>query len=189
MSAGADGLLKLWSVRSSECTTTLDAHEDKVWALAAGGGGAVLASGGGDGAVAVWEDCTQVRRGVGSGVGERARALGPCAYYTKHARQGTHQCPARLPPSPRHACTPQADQEDAAAASDIAALREQELQNALRVGGGRAGGWVAATARRCCCSAPASALAARPLAPPTPPPALPCPPPQHPTLVCSACAG
>jgi hypothetical protein len=43
----------------AECVNTFDAHDDKVWALALGGrSGAVFASGGGDGAVALWEDCT-----------------------------------------------------------------------------------------------------------------------------------
>lgn len=37
VSAGADGLVKLWSVRTSECTATFDEHEGKVWALAAAG--------------------------------------------------------------------------------------------------------------------------------------------------------
>ena len=30
VSSGADGLLKLWNVRSTECLNTFDAHEDKV---------------------------------------------------------------------------------------------------------------------------------------------------------------
>lgn len=59
LSAGADGLIKLWSVRLSECINTFDAHEDKVWAMALGSpSGSVFASGGGDGAIALWEDCT-----------------------------------------------------------------------------------------------------------------------------------
>lgn len=33
VSGGADGLLKVWTVRSDECEATLDAHTDKVWAL------------------------------------------------------------------------------------------------------------------------------------------------------------
>ena len=37
VSSGADGLLKLWNVRSTECLNTFDAHEDKVcyWTSAA----------------------------------------------------------------------------------------------------------------------------------------------------------
>jgi WD40 repeat protein len=30
VSAGADGLVKLWGVRTSECTATFDEHEGKV---------------------------------------------------------------------------------------------------------------------------------------------------------------
>lgn len=33
VSGGADGLVKVWTVRSDECEATLDAHTDKVWAL------------------------------------------------------------------------------------------------------------------------------------------------------------
>ncbi len=43
----------------TECVNTFDAHDDKVWALTlSGASGDLLASGGGDGAIAVWEDCT-----------------------------------------------------------------------------------------------------------------------------------
>jgi U3 small nucleolar RNA-associated protein 13 len=34
VSAGADGLLKLWSIKTSECMTTLDDHDGRIWALA-----------------------------------------------------------------------------------------------------------------------------------------------------------
>ena len=30
LSSGADGLLKLWSVRTTECVNTFDEHEDRV---------------------------------------------------------------------------------------------------------------------------------------------------------------
>ncbi len=30
LSSGADGLMKLWSVRTTECLNTFDGHEDKV---------------------------------------------------------------------------------------------------------------------------------------------------------------
>jgi U3 small nucleolar RNA-associated protein 13 len=34
ITAGADGLLKLWNVKTSECMTTLDDHDGRIWALA-----------------------------------------------------------------------------------------------------------------------------------------------------------
>eukprot|EP00884_Botryococcus_braunii_P002585 jgi/Botrbrau1/12327/Bobra.4_3s0001.1 len=56
---GADGLIKLWAVRTTECTATFDGHEGKVWALAvAGESESLLASGGADARLQVWEDCT-----------------------------------------------------------------------------------------------------------------------------------
>ncbi len=51
--------MKLWGVRTSECTATFDEHEGKVWALAvAGENDAVLATGGADARVNIWRDCT-----------------------------------------------------------------------------------------------------------------------------------
>ncbi len=37
LTCGADGLVKLWNVRSAECVATFDEHSDKIWALAVGG--------------------------------------------------------------------------------------------------------------------------------------------------------
>jgi U3 small nucleolar RNA-associated protein 13 len=34
ITAGADGLLKLWNIKTSECMTTLDDHDGRIWALA-----------------------------------------------------------------------------------------------------------------------------------------------------------
>jgi U3 small nucleolar RNA-associated protein 13 len=52
---GADGLLKLWSLRTGECAGTFDSHDDRVWALAAGGRHeALLATGGSDARVVIW---------------------------------------------------------------------------------------------------------------------------------------
>lgn len=45
LSTGSDGLLKLWSVKTSECLNTFDEHEDKVWALAAADDGATVYTG------------------------------------------------------------------------------------------------------------------------------------------------
>lgn len=33
VTAGADGLLKLWNIKSSECTATFDDHDGRIWAL------------------------------------------------------------------------------------------------------------------------------------------------------------
>lgn len=59
LSAGADGLVKLWGVRTSECLATFDEHEAKVWAMHVGGAGdSLLVTGGADARVNVWRDCT-----------------------------------------------------------------------------------------------------------------------------------
>ncbi|CAA6673787.1 unnamed protein product [Spirodela intermedia] len=55
---GADGLLKLWTVKTSECVATYDQHESKVWALAVGKKTERLATGGGDAVINLWEDST-----------------------------------------------------------------------------------------------------------------------------------
>ena len=59
LSAGADGLIKLWGLRSSECLATFDEHEAKVWAMhVAGANDSLLVTGGADARVNVWRDCT-----------------------------------------------------------------------------------------------------------------------------------
>ncbi|KLJ07944.1 hypothetical protein EMPG_16584 [Blastomyces silverae] len=68
-SAGADGLVKIWSPYSGEIETTLDNHVDRVWALAtpstasadkptANSHGFALISGGADSVVTFWKDTT-----------------------------------------------------------------------------------------------------------------------------------
>jgi WD40 repeat protein len=37
LSAGADGLVKLWSLRTGECVNTFDEHTGKIWAMTSGG--------------------------------------------------------------------------------------------------------------------------------------------------------
>ena len=34
LSGSADGLIRLWTIRTGECETTLDNHDNKVWAIA-----------------------------------------------------------------------------------------------------------------------------------------------------------
>lgn len=58
ISCGADGLVKLWTVKSNECVATYDHHEDKVWALVVGGKTELLATGGSDAVVNLWLNST-----------------------------------------------------------------------------------------------------------------------------------
>ena len=58
VSSGADGLVKLWTVRTSECEATLDAHEDKVWAMDVSKDGSEFITGGADSIINVWHDKT-----------------------------------------------------------------------------------------------------------------------------------
>lgn len=53
-SAGGDGLVKVWDATTGETATTLDNHEDRVWALAVHAG--TLVSGSADGTVTFWKD-------------------------------------------------------------------------------------------------------------------------------------
>ncbi|CAE6462884.1 unnamed protein product [Rhizoctonia solani] len=59
VSAGSDGLVKLWTVRTEECVATLDAHEDKVWALSVSADERTIVSGAADSRVVVWKDSTE----------------------------------------------------------------------------------------------------------------------------------
>ena len=61
ISSGSDGLLKLWTIKNNECESTIDAHDDKVWALDISPCGKALFSGGADSKIAVWRDTTKER--------------------------------------------------------------------------------------------------------------------------------
>jgi len=54
-------LIKLWTIRTNECESTIDGHADKVWALDLSPCGAALFSGGADSKLAVWRDTTKER--------------------------------------------------------------------------------------------------------------------------------
>lgn len=53
--SGADGLLKLWTIKNNECVKTLDAHDNKVWALHANKKDDTLVTGSTDSRVLVWK--------------------------------------------------------------------------------------------------------------------------------------
>jgi U3 small nucleolar RNA-associated protein 13 len=58
LSAGGDGLVKVWTIKSGECDTTLDNHTDRIWSLALNENENILVSGGGDSIMTFWEDTT-----------------------------------------------------------------------------------------------------------------------------------
>ncbi|WFD32170.1 U3 small nucleolar RNA-associated protein 13 [Malassezia sp. CBS 17886] len=60
-SAGNDGLVKVWNVKDEACAATIDAADDKIWALVVRGAGETpleLISGAADSMVSVWRDET-----------------------------------------------------------------------------------------------------------------------------------
>lgn len=61
VSSGSDGLIKLWTIRTNECESTMDGHDDKIWALDLSPCGTSLFSGGADSKIAVWRDTTKER--------------------------------------------------------------------------------------------------------------------------------
>lgn len=62
VSAGGDGLVKVWTIKSGECETTLDNHTDRIWSLALNEKEDMLVSGGGDSVITFWEDTTALEK-------------------------------------------------------------------------------------------------------------------------------
>ncbi|MCJ1233953.1 U3 small nucleolar RNA-associated protein 13 [Varicellaria rhodocarpa] len=69
VSAGGDGLVKIWDVSTGECATTLDNHTDRIWALTTlppptttttttNHKSTILVSGGADSIITFWRDTT-----------------------------------------------------------------------------------------------------------------------------------
>lgn len=56
VSAGGDGLVKVWDANTGESECTLDNHEDRVWALAVHAETNDVVSGSGDSTVTFWKD-------------------------------------------------------------------------------------------------------------------------------------
>lgn len=54
LSTGADGLMKLWTIRSDSCVATYDTSEDRVWALALGEDEQQAVTGAADGTLSFW---------------------------------------------------------------------------------------------------------------------------------------
>lgn len=59
MSSGSDGLVKLWDIKTNQCTATLDNHTEKVWALTNNPDETRVISGAADATISFWKDHTQ----------------------------------------------------------------------------------------------------------------------------------
>lgn len=62
LSAGSDGLIKLWNIKTSDCATTLDKHEGRIWSLAVMGTEKHFYSGGSDSLLIRWRDVTAEKK-------------------------------------------------------------------------------------------------------------------------------
>jgi U3 small nucleolar RNA-associated protein 13 len=58
VSAGADGLVKIWNIRDKECVSTLDNHDDRVWTLCLLDSESQIVSGSSDSTITIWKDVT-----------------------------------------------------------------------------------------------------------------------------------
>jgi U3 small nucleolar RNA-associated protein 13 len=58
ISTGSDGLLKLWNIKTNECTGTFDEHDDKAWSLLVNRNENRVLTGAADGKLIVWKDVT-----------------------------------------------------------------------------------------------------------------------------------
>ncbi len=62
VSAGSDGLIKIWDIRRSECLITLDDHVDRIWALNVIEDGAMLVTGDASAHIKFWQDVSSQER-------------------------------------------------------------------------------------------------------------------------------
>lgn len=72
LSAGSDGLIKLWNIKTSDCATTLDKHEGRIWSLAVAGTEMSFYSGGSDSQLIRWRDVTTEKKTEGIKVAQES---------------------------------------------------------------------------------------------------------------------
>lgn len=58
VSAGSDGLMKIWDLKRNECLATLDEHADRIWALAIQNDGDRIITGDASATIKIWKDST-----------------------------------------------------------------------------------------------------------------------------------
>lgn len=95
-------------LRASQCVATLDAHEDKAWALAVRPDSAQIVSGGADSVLCVWRDCTAEAEAEAVAV-EEEKVLKAQALSNAVRAEDYHKvrcCAARSCPSVRRGATP-----------------------------------------------------------------------------------
>ena len=94
VSTGSDGLMVLWGVRTGAAVATMDAHEDKAWALAATADGDALATGGADAKLTLWTDTTAAA--AEEEARDEALTAGARQALSNAAASGEHEKAARL---------------------------------------------------------------------------------------------
>jgi U3 small nucleolar RNA-associated protein 13 len=62
VSAGSDGLIKIWDIKRSECMVTLDEHVDRIWALNVIDDGCTLVTGDASAHIKFWQDVSAEER-------------------------------------------------------------------------------------------------------------------------------
>jgi len=59
MTCDGEGIIRLWNIRNNECTFSMDAHGDKIWALDVSSDGKMLVTGAADSRLKVFRDTTK----------------------------------------------------------------------------------------------------------------------------------
>ena len=84
----------LWGVRLGASVATLDAHDDKAWALACDGDGERVVTGGADAKLTLWRDAT--RAAAEEAAALSAKQTGAAQALSNAAASGHHEKAARL---------------------------------------------------------------------------------------------
>lgn len=64
VSAGSDGLIKIWDIKRSECLVTLDEHLDRIWALNIINDGDSIVTGDASAHIKFWKDVSEEERAL-----------------------------------------------------------------------------------------------------------------------------
>lgn len=87
-SSGADGMIRVWNARDGLEAASIDAHSDRIWALAALSDGDELISGAADGTVRTWVDISERVRKEKQELADQLALK--CVHSIKHTHAHTH---------------------------------------------------------------------------------------------------